>query len=156
MCLRKLVVCPVYASSINDISRCALRWKNLDVLMIKYEYDIEWITVFMDALAKHKNLPHLCIITDITCQVQGPCHLPTREKIEELAAAWSNRDWVSMFFISTRGFGDLVSFISAIHHGHGTIKYEEVHTAPFNLILHKYTQFYTLFWRYADPQLYTK
>ncbi len=60
-------------------------------------------------------------------------------RVMSLSNTKPNRDWLSMFFIATRRLGGLVSFISAIHHGHETIKYEEVHNAPFNLILHKYT-----------------
>ncbi len=76
--------------------------------------------------------------------------------IEELAAAWSNRDWTSMFFIVTQPFVRVVSFISAIHYDHGAIKYEEAHNVPIDLVLNKFTQFYTLFWQYAEPLLYPK
>ncbi len=152
LCLRNLIVFQMHAKCINDVSRCVLRCKNLNAFLVNYADDEEWIPPLMNRLAKHRKLRHLCIIADTTPTMQVASPLPTRENIEELAAAWSNRDWISMFFIATQPVGGRISFISAIHHGHGTIKYKESHNAAFELILHSFPQFYTLFWRHVKPQ----
>ncbi len=156
LCLRTLVVSQAHATCINDISRCVLRWKNLDAFLIKYEGDIEWITFLMDKLAKHKNLRHLCVIARTTQPIRNACPLPTREKIEEIAGAWSHRDWLSMFFIATQRGERRISYISAIHHDHGTTKYKELQNVSFDSLLYTFPQFYTLFWQYAKPQWFPK
>ncbi len=157
LCLRKLVVCKTHDGCINDISRCVLRWKNLDAFLIKYhDDDTEWMTVLIDKLAKHRNLRHLCVIAGSTQIIHEAGPLPTREKIEELAGAWSDRDWISMFFIATYNLGRQVNFIIAIHLGHGTIKFVEANDQPFTAILHSFPQFYTLFWQYTGSKLYPK
>ncbi len=61
-----------------------------------------------------------------------------------------------MFVIANKPVGQRISFISAIHHGRGAIKYEDVHDASFDRILYSFPQFYTLFWRYTEPQFYPK
>ncbi len=154
LCLRKLVLCQAHVSCINDISRCVLRWNNLDAFLIEYGGDLEWMSVLMDKLAKHKNLRHLCVIAHTKQIIQGAHPVPIRQKIEELAGAWSYRDWISMFFIAIQPVGHQLSFISAIHHGHGTIKYRESQDTEIDFMPHAFPQFYTLFWQYAKPQLY--
>ncbi len=70
--------------------------------------------------------------------------------IEELAGAWTNRDWMSMFFVWRARLQEMhrENIISAIHHDEGNFKYEEFHSVPFNSVILAFPQLYTLFWQY--------
>ncbi len=104
---------------------CVLRWKNLDAFMIKYEGDLEWITVLVDKFAKLRNLRHLCVFARTAQLIQGAHPVPIRQKNEVLGGVRSYRGWISILLIGIQSVGGWISFISAIHHGHGTIKYRE-------------------------------
>ncbi len=78
--------------------------------------------------------------------------------IEELVAAWSDRDWMPILFIRRPSFQVVadVNMISATHHCDGNIKLEEMHGVSMYKIQLALPQFYTLFWQYVEPQVYPK
>ncbi len=78
--------------------------------------------------------------------------------IEELIAAWANRDWMSMLFIWRPSFQVVAdaNMISATHNGDGNIKFEEMHGVPLYKIELALPQFYIIFWQYVEPQVYPR
>ncbi len=146
-CPRKLVLLHTVAEWTNEIVKCIHQWQNLDALFIRYEDGTRWPIALLDGLAKHKSLRHLCIIIEPRGDT---CCLPARETIEGLVDAWSNRNWMSMFFIwNPLHRVNCTCMISAIHEDNGSIKYEEMRGVKYEKIVLAFPQFYTLFWQYV-------
>ncbi len=135
-----------------------LKWQMLDSLFIQYDGNVKWSLALINGLKRHRNLRHLCVIVQSSPNKGSTWCLPKREMIKELAEAWTNQDWMSIFFIWRAGFEEnpTTHMISAIHYGDGGVEYKEICKVPFDKVILAFPQFYTLFWQYLQPGMYPK
>ncbi len=153
--LRKLVFTNAHTCYTKKILTDILQWQHLDALFLQYRNVEKWPPAVINGLKKHRGLRHVCVVATNVAYGGRTFKLPSHEKLAELAEAWCNRDWRSMFFIRRTCFDESIesTMLKAIHHGDGIIEYELVGDGRIEEVILEHPEFYTLFWQHIEPEL---